>query len=85
MVVAELSRHLSAEEQYLYPAVRKVVPDGDLLADRELAEDHDLLVTLRNAGRRSPGDRASTRLAGEVVRGGPPARGRRTPSELLPR
>jgi hemerythrin-like domain-containing protein len=47
VVIATLSRHLSAEEQYLYPAVRKVVPDGELLADRELAEDHDLLVTLK--------------------------------------
>ena len=55
-LVAELSRHLSAEEQYLYPAVRKVVPDGDRLADRELAEDHDLLVTLQRLDRAEPGD-----------------------------
>jgi hypothetical protein len=47
VVVATLSRHLSAEEQYLYPAVRAVVPGGELLADRELAEDHELLVTLK--------------------------------------
>jgi len=48
VVVASLSRHLSAEEQYLYPAVRAVVPGGDEIADRELAEDHDLLVTLKH-------------------------------------
>jgi hemerythrin-like domain-containing protein len=47
VVVATLSRHLSAEEQYLYPAVRAVVPGGELIADRELAEDHELLVTLK--------------------------------------
>jgi Hemerythrin HHE cation binding domain len=47
VVVATLSRHLSAEEQYLYPAVRLVVPGGEDMADRELAEDHELLVTLR--------------------------------------
>jgi hypothetical protein len=47
VLVAELSRHLSAEEQYLYPAVRSAVPGGEELADRELAEDHDLLVLLR--------------------------------------
>ena len=47
VVVATLSRHLSAEEQYLYPAVRAVVPGGELLADRELAEDHELLVMLK--------------------------------------
>jgi hypothetical protein len=60
VVVATLSRHLSAEEQYLYPAVRAVVPGGDLLADRELAEDRDLLVLLK----RFDADRA---LAGEVA------------------
>jgi hemerythrin-like domain-containing protein len=48
VVVATLSRHLSAEEQYLYPAVRAVVPDGAVIADRELAEDHDLLITLKH-------------------------------------
>jgi Hemerythrin HHE cation binding domain len=48
VVVATLSRHLSAEEQYLYPAVRKIVPGGDQLADRELAEDHALLVRLKD-------------------------------------
>jgi hypothetical protein len=47
VVVATLSRHLSAEEQYLYPAIRKVVPGGEDLADRELAEDKALLVLLQ--------------------------------------
>jgi Hemerythrin HHE cation binding domain len=51
VVVAELSRHLSAEEQYLYPAVRRTVPGGDDLADRELAEDHQLLITLQQLQR----------------------------------
>ena len=66
VVVAELSRHLSAEEQYLYPAVRKVVPDGDLLADRELAEDHDLLVTLKTLDGVGPDDPRFDTLAGDV-------------------
>ncbi|MEV4345656.1 hemerythrin domain-containing protein [Actinoplanes sp. NPDC049596] len=47
VVIATLSRHLSCEEQYLYPAIRKVVPGGEELTDRELAEDHALLVTLQ--------------------------------------
>jgi len=46
VLIAELSRHLSAEEQYLYPGVRRAVPDGDRIADRELAEDHELLLLL---------------------------------------
>src|SRR5829696_7955258 len=38
-VIAELVRHSVAEEQYLYPLTREVLPGGDQLADREL-EDH---------------------------------------------
>ncbi|MGW5687970.1 hemerythrin domain-containing protein [Nonomuraea sp. NPDC003754] len=37
-VIIELVRHSVAEEAYLYPAVRDLLPDGDQLADRELAE-----------------------------------------------
>ncbi|GID62765.1 hemerythrin [Actinoplanes cyaneus] len=51
VLVATLSRHLSAEEQYLYPAVRTAVPDGDRIADRELAEDRELLTLLRDRSR----------------------------------
>lgn len=65
-LVAELSRHLSAEEQYLYPAVRQVVPDGDRLADRELAEDHDLLVTLQRLDRAKPDDPGFAEAAAAV-------------------
>ncbi|MCC9305895.1 hemerythrin domain-containing protein [Kitasatospora sp. RB6PN24] len=35
----ELVRHAVAEEQYLYPAVRKYVANGDRLADKEI-QDH---------------------------------------------
>ena len=51
VLVAELSRHLSAEEQYLYPALRKAVPGGEDLAARELAEDHQLLLLMKNPGK----------------------------------
>ena len=37
ILTATLSRHLSAEEQYLYPAVRAVVPGGAALAGAESA------------------------------------------------
>lgn len=37
-VTMELVRHSVAEEAYLYPAVRKHVPGGAELADRELAD-----------------------------------------------
>jgi hemerythrin superfamily protein len=35
----ELVRHSVAEEEYLYPAVREHIADGDALADKEI-EDH---------------------------------------------
>ncbi|AGL18637.1 hemerythrin domain-containing protein [Actinoplanes sp. N902-109] len=47
VVVASVARHLSAEEQYLYPAVRAIVPGGDELVERELAEDRALLEACR--------------------------------------
>jgi len=47
VISAELSRHLSAEEQYLYPAVRSTVPGGSELAEREIAEDNAMLESLR--------------------------------------
>jgi hypothetical protein len=47
VLIAELSRHLSAEEQYLYPAVRQAVPGGEELAARELAEDRALLLLMQ--------------------------------------
>lgn len=37
-VIAELVRHSVAEEQYLYPTAREVLPDGDRIADHEIAE-----------------------------------------------
>jgi len=37
VTIAELSRHLVVEEDYLYPAVREVVPDGVPLANEALA------------------------------------------------
>jgi hemerythrin superfamily protein len=38
-IVAELVRHTVAEEQYLYPTVRRVLPEGDRIADHEI-HDH---------------------------------------------
>jgi hypothetical protein len=48
VLVATMSRHLCSEEQYLYPTVRVVLPDGDELADRELLEHAALRRNLDN-------------------------------------
>ncbi|HEX6497490.1 MAG TPA: hemerythrin domain-containing protein [Micromonosporaceae bacterium] len=37
-VIAELVRHSVAEEEYLYPVTRDVLPDGDRIADEEIRE-----------------------------------------------
>jgi len=37
-VIAELVRHSVAEEQFMYPAARKYLENGDQLADHELEE-----------------------------------------------
>lgn len=36
--ITELVRHSVAEEAYLYPTTRSVLPDGDKLADEEISE-----------------------------------------------
>jgi hemerythrin-like domain-containing protein len=38
VVIAELVRHSGAEEQHLYPATRHYLPDGDRVAEHEIAE-----------------------------------------------
>jgi len=46
VMTAAITRHLSAEEQYLYPAVRALLPDGEQIADREIHHDTIILKHL---------------------------------------
>ncbi|GIH94419.1 hemerythrin domain-containing protein [Planobispora siamensis] len=46
-VITELVRHSVAEEAYVYPAVRDLVPGGDALADRELREHAEAEETMK--------------------------------------
>jgi hemerythrin superfamily protein len=55
-VVIELVRHSVAEEQYLYPAVRKHLPDGDEMADHEIAEHAEAEQTMKHLEKLEPGD-----------------------------
>ena len=56
-IVRELSMHAAAEEQVVYPALRRTGDDGDRLADQAIAEHQrakELLVRLdRDAGDRA--------------------------------
>ncbi|WP_410809373.1 hemerythrin domain-containing protein [Micromonospora sp. 067-2] len=47
VLTAALSRHLSAEEQYLLPAVRAALPGAAERVDAEIAADAALLATLK--------------------------------------
>ncbi|WP_238005812.1 hemerythrin domain-containing protein [Dactylosporangium sp. AC04546] len=58
VLVATVSRHISAEEQYLYPAVRQVLPDGAPIVTDEVAADEALLVALRRLHTTPAGDAA---------------------------
>src|SRR3954468_21473424 len=52
----ELVRHSVAEEQFLYPAVRRHVPGGDELADREIREHAQVERTLKELEDMQPTD-----------------------------
>lgn len=53
-IIIELVRHAIAEEQYLYPTVRDVLPGGDELADRELAEHAEAEQIMKRLEKMSP-------------------------------
>jgi hemerythrin superfamily protein len=55
VAIAELVRHSVAEEIYLYPATREVLPDGDEIADREIADHGEAEETMKRLERLEPG------------------------------
>jgi hypothetical protein len=67
VVVAELSRHVSAERQYLYPTVRALLPGGAALAEVCTAEDTTLLHLLKQLEGTSPDDPYYAKVADEVA------------------
>jgi hemerythrin superfamily protein len=53
-VVTSLVKHSVAEEIYLYPAVRKALPNGDDLADHELGEHDEAEQTMKELEKLTP-------------------------------
>ncbi|MFJ6213475.1 hemerythrin domain-containing protein [Streptomyces sp. NPDC092296] len=53
-MIIELVRHTIAEEEYLYPAIRRVLPSGDAIADREIAEHAEAERTMNALDGMSP-------------------------------
>ncbi|MCW3820117.1 hemerythrin domain-containing protein [Micromonospora sp. DR5-3] len=66
VLTAAVSRHLSAEEQYLFPAARAAVPDSAELVDREIEADAALLTALRDLS--GPDDPALAEVTDRVRR-----------------
>lgn len=66
VLTAAISRHLSAEEQYLLPAARAALPEAAERVDRELTADAGLLAALKALD--GPDDPALADVA-ERVRG----------------
>lgn len=56
VLIATLTRHMSAEEQYLYPAVRAVLPDGERLAAIEVGADEAIAYALQRLAAGPPTD-----------------------------
>ncbi|WP_343230760.1 hemerythrin domain-containing protein [Yinghuangia seranimata] len=65
-LTVELVRHSVAEEQYLYPAVRARVRDGNALADKELADHAEAEGLLKRLERTVPSDPAFGRLVAKL-------------------
>lgn len=53
-VITELVRHSVAEEEYLYPAVRDALPDGNAVADHEISEHSEAEKTMKALESMSP-------------------------------
>ncbi|GAA2624036.1 hemerythrin domain-containing protein [Dactylosporangium fulvum] len=85
VLVATLSRHLSAEEQYLYPTVRTVLPDGEPIASREVEADAELLVALRRLHTTPRHEAAAHRAALEAVAEHVRKHTHRTAGKVFPR
>jgi hypothetical protein len=66
VLTAAVSRHLSAEEQYFFPAARAAVPDSVDLVEREIEADAALLTALK--GLSGPDDPAVADVADRVRR-----------------
>ncbi|TDP32932.1 hemerythrin domain-containing protein [Nocardia ignorata] len=66
LVIAS-SRHEAVEEQFFWPEVRRVVPDGDELADRAIGQEDAAKRLLQRIENSEPGERAFEQALTEVM------------------
>jgi hemerythrin superfamily protein len=55
-MTTELVKHSVSEEVHLYPLIRKILPDGDELADKELEEHAEVERALKELEKLEPSD-----------------------------
>jgi hemerythrin superfamily protein len=69
-LVIEESKHEAIEEMYFWPAVRKLLPDGDKLADQAISQEQEGKEVLTKLDKLDAGDPEFTRLVNEFVKAG---------------
>lgn len=67
MITVALSAHEAVEEQYLWPAVRRALPEGEQRAERALAQEQEGKDTLAALGKESGDSEEFDRLVEELV------------------
>ncbi len=66
-IITELVRHSVAEEQYLYPAARKALPNGDQIVDHEIREHAEAETVMKQLERAEPSDPEFDRLTRKLI------------------
>ncbi|MFE9172252.1 hemerythrin domain-containing protein [Streptomyces kebangsaanensis] len=64
----ELVRHSVAEEMHFYPAVRRYLPDGDSIADREIRDHSEAERTMKDLEGCGADDPRFDQLIGRLMR-----------------
>ncbi len=67
-LVIEESKHEAIEEMYFWPAVRKLLPDGDKLADQAISQEQEGKELLAKLGKLDADNPEFDRLLGEFIK-----------------
>src|SRR5436305_5279789 len=65
-IIIELVRHSEAEEQAVYPAMRKALPDGDQLVEHEISEHSEAEEVMKKLDGMDPEDAQFAVLMGQL-------------------
>ena len=69
-LIIEESKHEAIEEMYFWPAVRKLLPDGDKLADQAISQEQEGKELLAKLDKLDADNPEFTRLIGEFIKAG---------------